>query len=176
MSYPQSFAIWITGLPASGKSTITKALLPKLESLGCRLEVLESDTLRKHLTPTPTYSLEEREMFYRSMAFLGSRLVAHGVTVIFDATANKRRYRDLARSLIPCFFEVSIACPLEICMERDQKGTYRKGQSGESVTVPGLQDVYEPPLKPDVHINSIDTSPEKAADLILSMVSERMQQ
>lgn len=173
MAYPQSFAIWITGLPASGKSTITKALLPQLESLGCPLEVLESDTVRQYLTPTPTYSPEEREMFYRSLSFFGSRLVAHGVTVIFDATANKRRYRDLARILIPCFFEVAIECPLDVCMKRDQKGTYQKGQAGESVTVPGLQDIYEPPLQPDVHINSQDISPAKAADRILSTIQER---
>ncbi len=167
------FAIWITGLPASGKSTITAALRPKLEELGLRVEILESDAVRRALTPTPTYSHEERELFYRALAFLGSRLIAHGVTVIFDATANKRHYRDLARSMIQRFMEVSIECPLEVCMARDRKGTYQKGQAGESTTVPGLQDAYEPALNPEVRIDNRQAKAGDAADLILSTARER---
>lgn len=127
----KAFAIWITGLPASGKSTIVAELTPKLEGLGRAVEVLESDALRRILTPVPTYSHEERDLFYRALAFMGARLVAHGVTVIFDATANRRAYRDFARSLIPRFIEVAVECPLELAMQRDYKGTYRRGQRGE---------------------------------------------
>ncbi|MEK7800133.1 MAG: adenylyl-sulfate kinase, partial [Nitrospirota bacterium] len=93
----KAFAIWLTGLPASGKSTIAAALKPKLEEIGS-VEVLESDVVRRILTPHPTYSVAERDLFYRSLAFIGARLVAHGVTVLFDATGNKRAYRDFARS------------------------------------------------------------------------------
>lgn len=168
-----SFAIWITGLPASGKSSIVASLRPRLETLGLRVEVLESDAVRRFLTPAPTYSREERDLFYRALAFLGSRLVAHGVTVIFDATANRRAYRDLARELIPHFLEVAVECPLEVCKERDRKGTYRKGLAGESTTVPGLQDVYEPPRDPDVRIESTRTTPEASTDLILAAIRER---
>ena len=85
-----SFAIWVTGLPASGKSTITEALQSGLEAAGLQVEVLESDTLRRLLTPSPSYSDAERSLFYRAMAFAGSRLVAHRVTVVFDATATKQ--------------------------------------------------------------------------------------
>ena len=168
-----SFAIWITGLPASGKSSIVASLRPRLEALGHRLEVLESDAVRRVLTPTPTYSPGERDLFYRALAFLGSRLVVHGVTVIFDATANRQAYRDFARSLIPRFMEVAVECPLEVCQERDRKGTYRKGLAGKSTTVPGLQDVYEPPRDPDVRIESTRTTPEASADLILVAIRER---
>lgn len=87
MNHLPSFAIWLTGLPASGKSTVVAALKPQLEALGLAVEVLESDAVRRALTPTPTYSQEERDLFYRALAFMGARLVAHGVTVIFDATA-----------------------------------------------------------------------------------------
>ena len=119
----KAFAIWLTGLPASGKSTIVKALKPQLEGLGCVVEVLESDAVRRILTPAPTYSHEERDLFYRALAFMGARLVAHGVTVIIDATANRRAYRDFARSLIQNFIEVAVECPLELAMQRDYKGT-----------------------------------------------------
>jgi len=173
MRQSQSFAVWLTGLPASGKSAIAAALRPRLEALGLRVEVLESDALRRSLTPSPTYSREERDLFYRAMAFLGGRLVAHGVTVIFDATANRREYRDLARGLIARFMEVAVECPLEVCMARDQKGTYRKALAGESTTVPCLQETYEPPSQPDVLIESATTKPEVAVEEILSALRAR---
>lgn len=173
MREPQAFGIWITGLPASGKSTITAALVPRLEALGLPVEILESDALRRSLTPSPTYSHEERDFLYRAMAFLGSRLVAHGVTVIFDATANHRSYRDLARTLIPRFLEVAVECPLEVCIKRDRKGTYQAGFAGKSATVPGLQDVYEPPLQPDVLIESATIKPEAAVEQIWGVLRAR---
>lgn len=174
MNPPQSFAIWVTGLPASGKSTIVSALRPKLEGLGLTVEVLESDVVREVITPAATYSQAERDQFYRALAFLGARLVTHGVTVVFDATASRRDYRAFARQLIPRFLEIAIDCPLNVCMDRDRKGTYRKGVRGESSTVPGLQEPYERPLSPDLVIDSTATTPEVAADRILAVVRQRM--
>lgn len=165
-----SFAIWLTGLPASGKSTIVAALKPQLEALKLSVEVLESDAVRRTLTPTPTYSQPERDLFYRALAFMGAKLVSHGVTVIFDATANRRAYRDFARSLIPTFIEVWVECPLELAMQRDYKGTYQRGRRGESSTVPGLQDPYEAPLNPDVRIDTTKLSAREAAETILEYV------
>jgi adenylylsulfate kinase len=162
----KALAIWLTGLPASGKSTIAAALKPKLEAMGCGVEVLESDAVRRVLTPNPTYSDEERDLFYRALAFTGARLVAHGVTVIFDATATKRAYRDFARSLIPKLIEVAVECPLELAMQRDYKGTYQKGLRGETATVPGLQVPYESPLKPELVIDTGRMAAEEAADRI----------
>jgi adenylylsulfate kinase len=168
-----AFAIWITGLPASGKSTIVSALKPQLEELGLTVEVLESDEARRIITPEPTYSESERDLFYRALAFTGQRLVAHGVTVIFDATASRRVYRDVARAAIPRFIEVAVECPLITCMERDKKGTYRRGQSGESLTVPGLQSPYEEPIHPDLRIDSTATLPDDAARRILDLAKAK---
>jgi adenylylsulfate kinase len=165
-----ALAIWLTGLPASGKSTIVTALRPQLEGLGCTVEVLESDAVRRILTPVPTYSHEERDLFYRAMAFMGARLAAHGVTVIFDATANRRVYRDFARSLIPRFIEVAVECPLELAMQRDYKGTYQRGQRGESSTVPGLQEPYEAPLNPELTVDTTKLSAKDAAGKVLELV------
>ncbi|MDF0664936.1 MAG: adenylyl-sulfate kinase [Nitrospira sp.] len=172
MSDHSAIAIWLTGLPASGKSTIVAALKPQLEGIGCVVEVLESDAVRQVLTPTPTYSQAERDLFYRALAFMGARLVAHGVTVIFDATANKRVYRDFARSLIPKFIEVVVECPLELAMQRDYKGTYRRGQRGESSSVPGLQEPYEAPVNPEVRIDTTQLSAKDAAGKVLEAAKE----
>ena len=168
-----AFAIWITGLPASGKSTIVSALKPQLEGLGLTVEVLESDEVRRVITPTPTYSDAERDLFYRALVFTGEKLLAHDVTVVFDATASRRVYRDFARSMIPRFIEVSVECPLATCMERDKKGTYLKGQQGESLTIPGLQSPYEVPTNPDLRIDSTTTPPGDAARQILDLVKAK---
>jgi adenylylsulfate kinase len=174
MNQAPAFGIWITGLPASGKTTIIKALRPRLESLGLTVDVLESDAVRPLITPQATYSPEERDLFYRSLAFTGQRLVEHGVTVLFDATANRQTYRDLARSMIPRFLEVAVECPLEVCIQRDRKGTYQKGLRGESATVPGLQIPYESPAKPDLRIDTTKVSAEEAAKHICDMIRTRL--
>ncbi|MBK8275344.1 MAG: adenylyl-sulfate kinase [Nitrospira sp.] len=176
INHTPAFAIWLTGLPASGKSTIAVALRPQLEQLKLSVEVLESDAVRRVLTPTPTYSLAERDLFYRALAFMGARLVLHGVTVIFDATASKRVYRDFARSLIPQFIEVAVECPLGLAMERDYKGTYQRGQRGESSTVPGLQDPYEAPLHPEVRIDTTQLSATDSARIVLEVVKEKFKE
>ena len=176
IDHTPAFAIWLTGLPASGKSTIAVALRPQLEQLKLSVEVLESDAVRRVLTPTPTYSLAERDLFYRALAFMGARLVLHGVTVIFDATASKRVYRDFARSLIPQFIEVAVECPLGLAMERDFKGTYQRGQRGESPTVPGLQDPYEAPLHPEVRIDTTQLSAADSARIVLEVVKEKFKE
>jgi adenylylsulfate kinase len=173
IDHSPSFAIWITGLPASGKSTIVSALKPQLEGLGLTVEVLESDEVRQVITPIPTYSEAERDLFYRALAFIGQKLVAHGVTVVFDATASRRVYRDFAKSVIPRFIEVAVECPLTTCIERDRKGTYRKGQQGESFTVPGLQSPYEAPINPDLRIDTTATPTGEAAHQICDLVKAK---
>ncbi|MBS0170952.1 MAG: adenylyl-sulfate kinase [Nitrospira sp.] len=167
------FAVWLTGLPASGKSSIVEQLLPKLSTLGMAVEVLESDALRRVLTPDASYSREERDLFYRAIGLMGARLLTHGVNVIFDATASRRAYREFTRSLIPDLLEVSVECPLEVCMARDKKGTYRRGLQGESSTVPGLQEAYEAPASPALSIDTTVTSPDAAADRIVALIRSR---
>jgi adenylylsulfate kinase len=165
--------VWITGLPASGKSTLTAALRKLLAARGVDVAVLESDALRQVFTPRPRYDDEERDDFYRQMVFVGRLLIERGVPVIFDATANRRAYRDRAREQIPQFLEVYVATPLGTCIARDPKGIYRKGQEGGASTVPGIQAVYEPPERPDVVVNGDRDQPEAAARRIVSALSER---
>lgn len=174
MTQIPSCAIWITGLPASGKSTIARALKPQLEASGLTVEVLESDEVRRVLTPDATYSQAERALFYRALALMGAKLVAHGVTVIFDATATKRVYRDFARNLIPRFIEVAVECPLEICMQRDYKGTYQRGQRGEFSTVPGLQEPYEAPLHPALTVDTTKMLVNEAVQNIVALVRQNV--
>ncbi len=166
------WAIWITGLPASGKTTVTQALKKRLDNMGVGVQILESDTIRRVLTPNPSYAPEERETFYNSMVYIGVLLTNNGVNVIFDATANKRRWRRAARGLIDDFLQVHIRCPLEVCKDRDKKGTYEKASRGEATYVPGAQEEYEEPLHADVELDCVVDSHEISVDKIIEAMIE----
>jgi adenylylsulfate kinase len=167
------FAVWITGLPASGKSTLVASLKAQLAAREVDVAVLESDVLRHIFTPHPRYDEEEREAFYRQIIYMGKLLTQHGVPVIFDATANRRGYRDQARRQIPRFLEVYLDCPLETCIARDPKGIYRKAREGSANTVPGLQAAYEQPESPDVVVQGDQEMPEMAAQRIIAELVKR---
>jgi len=167
------FAVWITGLPASGKTTVATALSRTLRGIGIKLAVLESDALRQAFPSREAYNELDREYFYASLAFIGRILTEHGVSVIFDATANRRSYRDRARHQIGRFVEVFIECPLEICMRRDPKGIYRRAREGQADHVPGLQTVYEPPEEPDVVIRGDQDDPEQGIVRILDILTSK---
>lgn len=164
------FAIWITGLPASGKSSITAALVAALRGRGVRPAVLESDAFRKYFTPHAVYSAEDRELFYQGLVHVAGMLADHGVPVIIDATGNRRGYRALARRRLPLFAEVYVNCPLEVCLSRDPKGIYRKAREGGATAVPGLQAEYEPPIRPEIEIRGDREDPESAARKILDFL------
>lgn len=164
-----SFAVWLTGLSGSGKSAVAKALLPSLHARGVAVAVLESDVLRTQLTPYPRYDEGERDFFYRSIADFGAYLVNH-VAVIFDATANRRAYRERARASIGRFAEVYVSTPLEVCAARDTKGLYRKGATR---TLPGMQAPYEAPLTPELVISGDRGTPEDGAAEIVALLERR---
>lgn len=168
-----AFAVWITGLPASGKSTLARALAARLVAEGLDPETLESDALRRILTPRADYSDEDRDAFYASMAAIGAMLVRHGVPVIFDATANRRSYRERARAAIERFVEVYVATPLAVCEARDPKGIYRAGRSAEGARVPGLQSPYEPPARPDLTVRGDRDAPDAAAAAVVEHLRAR---
>lgn len=168
-----AFAVWITGLPASGKSTLAAALKVRLAALGADIAVLESDELRKIFTPEPRYDSKERDVFYRQMVYVGGLLTSHGVPVIFDATANRRAYRQMARQKIPKFLEVYVDTPLEACVARDPKGIYRQALGGNANAVPGLQTEYEAPDHPEITVHGDPESTDTAASLIVKKIVER---
>jgi adenylylsulfate kinase len=170
---PTAFAVWITGLPASGKSTVATELARQIQALGKEITILESDKLRKIFSISPAYDDRDREYFYGSLAFIGRILTENGISVIFDATANRRSYRDRARRQIAKFIEVFVECPLAVCIKRDPKGIYRRAASGEASHVPGVQAVYEPPQTPDVVVDGEHGDSADAARRIIQVLVTR---
>lgn len=166
-----SWAVWVTGLPGSGKTSVAREMERLLSSKGIRTKVLGIDEVRKFLTPHPKYTIEEREIVYAALAYMAKLLTDEGVNVIIDATGNLRKYRDRARSIIPDFYEVYIRCPIEISMKREAarvtgdapRDIYKKGMTGLSATVPGINVPYEEPLAPIVTVDTDKLSPREGA-------------
>lgn len=168
-----AFGVWITGLPSAGKSTVARALERALVACTVPCEVLESDDVRRVLTPEPTYSEEERDRFYAAFAWVGGLLVRHGVPVIFDGTAGRRAYRDRARREIPRFLEVYVETPLDVCRTRDPKGVWRAADEGRAPNVPGTGTPYEPPERPDFVVRGHGDDPDSAALRIIGLLADR---
>lgn len=174
------WCVWITGLPGSGKSVVSRALIELLKRKSIQVQLLSSDELRKTLTPKPIYSLEERDVVYSTLVYIAKLLTENGVNVLIDATGNLRRYRDDARTQIPHFIEAYLECPVEVCMQREaeRKETYHAPkqiyskalQSKVSSTVPGVGQPYEAPLKSEITVNNFELSPEQAAQKILEAI------
>jgi adenylylsulfate kinase len=163
-----SFAVWLTGLPGSGKSAIARELVRLLHERKVDVSVLESDVMRTQLTPFPRYDEPDRDFFYSSLAEIGVLLVEKRRPVIFDATANRRAYRDAARKRIARFAEVFVDTPLEVCAARDPKGLYRRAR-----TLPGVQAPYEAPLAPELVVRGAEGTPEDAAREIVAFLGRR---
>jgi adenylylsulfate kinase len=121
--------------------------------------------MRTQLTPFPRYDDADRDMFYGSLAEIGALMVSRGNPVIFDATANRRAYRDAARKRIARFAEVYVDTPLEVCAARDTKGLYRK-----AAALPGVGAPYEPPLAPERVVRGDRGTPREAAQSIMEML------
>jgi adenylylsulfate kinase len=173
------WCVWVTGLPGSGKSTVSEALLKLLKKESVHAQLLSSDALRRFLTPKPSYSLEERDTVYATLVYIAELLTQNGVNVVIDATGNLRRYREDARKRISVFIEVYLECPLEICVQREgrrarthhaPKSIYERAEKGKAPTVPGVGQPYEPPSNPEVTLDTTKCSPVKCAQKVLEKI------
>jgi len=164
------FAVWFTGLPASGKTTLAKHLQNRLAAQGVPVLLLDSDELRQIFIPQSTYSPTERDWFYGSITKLAVWLTANGINVLIAATANRRTYRQAARDQIAHFAEVYVNCSAETCRQRDPKGLYAAAQAGRIDHLPGAGDMYEPPLQPEVVVNTDEVEPSAAVAHILTQL------
>jgi len=173
------WCVWITGLPGSGKSTVSETLLKLLEKKGIHAQLLSSDALRKVLTSKPSYSLEERDAVYSALVYLAELLTRNGVNVIIDATGNLKRYRKNARKKIQAFIEVYLECPLKACKQREAgrwkthnapKQIYEKAQRGNATTVPGVGQPYEASSNPELTLDTTRCSPMECAQKVLAKI------
>jgi adenylylsulfate kinase len=159
--------LWITGRPASGKSTLAAALVERLDGCGVPAALVDSDEVRRHVTPEPTYRREERAQLYRSLAYLAARLAEHGIVAVVAATAHERAFRDWAREICPGLRLVYAECPLETCRERDPKGLYAAAMGDPNSRLPGIGVPFEPPADADLVVDTSEpVLPARLAELL----------
>jgi adenylyl-sulfate kinase len=160
----KGFTVWFTGLSGSGKTTAARLLEQRLIALGCKVEVLDGDIVRTHLSKGLGFSKEDRDENIRRIGFVCELLSRNGIIAIAAVISPYRAARADVRARIPNFVEVHMDCPLEVLIERDAKGLYRKAIAGEISHFTGISDPYEPPPAPEVTIQSDRESPATGVD------------
>ena len=161
-----SWTIWLTGPPASGKSTIARALVEKLRREGVAVAWLESDAMRRILAPRAGYEPSERDAFYAALADLAAHLSGQGLNVLVDATAPRRAHREALRKRAPEMLEVFVDAPLAAREARDPKGLYRRAREGLAPHLPGMTEDYEAPEHPVLALSGTAPAPESAERIL----------
>jgi adenylyl-sulfate kinase len=150
--------VWLTGYPCSGKTTIGDTLDTCLRSRGCKVERLDGDVVRESLCADLGFSEEDRHSNLMRIAFVAKLLAKHGVIVICTFVSPYKEVRDLIRfKVMTDFIEVFVDCDIKTCINRDVKGMYRKALDGEIKGFTGIDSPYEPPLVPEVTVNTDDS-------------------
>jgi adenylyl-sulfate kinase len=165
--------LWFTGLSGSGKSTLSSLVATRLRAMGARVEVIDGDVVRTQLCHGLGFSKDDRTENIRRIGFVCELLSRNGVIAIAAAISPYQVCRDELRSRIENFIEVYMHCPLDVLVQRDVKGLYKKALAGEIPHFTGISDPYEPPPAPEVTIDSSKDSLEDSVASILHALEER---
>jgi len=173
MCCQHGFTLWFTGLSGSGKSTISQLVADELRRRELRVEVLDGDVVRTHLSKGLGFSKEDRDINIRRIGWVCEVLSRNGVAAIGAAISPYREIRDEIRARIGRFVEVYVECSIEKLTERDVKGLYQKALNGEIKNFTGVSDPYEPPLNPEVvcHTDERETPEQSAAKVLAKLES-----
>jgi adenylylsulfate kinase len=160
--------LWFTGFSGAGKSTIANIVVEQLQDRGRKVELLDGDEVREHLSKGLGFSKEDRDTNIRRIGFVASLLARNGVVAVTAAISPYRNVRDEMRSRIEHFVEIHVATSLEACEDRDVKGLYAKARAGEIPEFTGISDPYEPPLDPEIRVDTNGHTPEESAAVVVA--------
>ena len=167
----KGFVLWITGLPASGKTTLARELKRRLSDMGRRVELLDGDEVRRWLSPEAGFTKEDRERHLRGVAYVSRWLARNGGGVIASFVSPYRKIRDEVRKIVEedvPFIEIYVRCPLEVAMERDPKGLYKRALVGEIKNFTGIDDPFEEPENPEVVVDSSAMNVDEEVERVMS--------
>lgn len=177
MAY-RGFTVWFTGLSGSGKSTLAAAVARELEARGRNVVLLDGDVVRQYLSKGLGFSKEDRDENIRRIGFVSHLVTRQGGVAIGAAISPYRAIRDENRALIGAanFVEVYCDCSLEVCERRDLKGLYGKARAkiaaGQKAGFTGLDDPYEPPLKPEVIVKTAEETVAQSTAKVMARLAE----
>jgi len=169
------FTIWFTGLPCSGKSTISRLVAAELERAGQSVELLDGDVVRTHLSKGLGYSRQDRDTNVERIGWVATRLTRHGIATVVAAVSPYRETRARVRGWVEefgPFVEVWVNASPEECARRDDKGLYARAFAGELTGMTGVDDPYEPPERAEVVLDTERLTPEESADAVTQKLEE----
>ncbi|HKJ85719.1 MAG TPA: adenylyl-sulfate kinase [Spirochaetia bacterium] len=171
-----ALVVWLTGLSASGKSTIARAVEQALFAEGVSVARLDGDNVRHGLCGDLGFSHEDRTENIRRVAEVAALLHDLGHVVVCAFISPYRRDRDFARSLVPAdrFLEVYVKCSLDECERRDPKGLYKKAHAGEITGLTGVDDAYEEPTAPELVVDTSELDASAAAEAVHAAIAARV--
>jgi len=171
----KSILVWFTGLSGSGKSTIANIVEQRLFSEGIKTITLDGDNIRHGLNQDLGFSACDRDENIRRIAEVCKLFVEAGIVTLACFVSPLKKHRSLVRDLLgDDLLEVFVRCDLKVCEQRDPKGLYAKARNGEIKDFTGIDAPYEEPTNPDIKINTEILSKEKAADIIISYIKNRI--
>jgi sulfate adenylyltransferase len=166
--------LWFTGLSGSGKTTTADRVTQLLEQRGRTVTVLDGDVVRTHLSRGLGFSREDRDENVRRVGYVAAEIVRHGGIAICALVSPYRSTRDEVRAMVgPGFIEIYVDTPLEVVIERDVKGLYAASERGDVPQMTGVSDPYEPPLTPELRLETVDRTLEDNASSVISYLEER---
>jgi len=184
--------VWFTGLSGSGKSTVANLVERQLYELGVHTFLLDGDNIRHGLNATPQiladrgqeyaqrfglgFSADDREENTRRIGCVAELFASAGIVTLTAFVSPYRRDRELARKLVETagkpgdFIEVFVDAPLEVCESRDPKGLYKQARAGIITNFTGISDPYEPPVRPELHLQAAASLPASLAGQVVAFL------
>jgi len=173
MAEHPGFVLWFTGLSGAGKTTIARALLPKLQEHGMKVERLDGDVVRESLTRDLGFTKEDRDKNIERVTFVAKVLSRNNVAVLASFISPYAKTRDYVREQTTNFIEVYVSAPLDVCEDRDVKGMYAKARAGEIENFTGISDPYEAPENPDIEVPTHEQTLEESVDFLVAELKKR---
>jgi bifunctional enzyme CysN/CysC len=167
--------IWFTGLSGAGKSTVASMVEQRLHARGHHTMVLDGDNVRHGLNRDLGFTEADRVENIRRVGEVAKLMVESGLIVLCSFISPYRAERDMVRALMEPgeFIEVFVDTPIAACIERDPKGLYAKAQAGQLKNFTGIDAPYEAPENPEIHLHTLDRTPEQLTEAVLQELADR---
>lgn len=167
--------LWFTGLSGAGKTTVAKEVYKFLNTKGVKVELLDGDEIRSSLSSDLGFSRADRDLQVQRIAWVANLLSRNDVVVLVSAISPYREAREKALTSVARGIEIFVDAPLEVVETRDTKGLYKKARAGEITGFTGIDDPYEKPEFPDIHINTaISTLEDSVEEVLTQLIKEKV--